>query len=129
MVWLVAQVALFALSRYVEQLSEPLFTLLQPALAFALHLLGALMAFFVLQRIAEKCHWQQSCVFTFLSRNSMTVYLLHQQVVFVSIYFLNGLLNPYFHAAVNLVAALAVSLVLSAALRKYRVTRFLVGEG
>ena len=126
--WLVVQIVLFAVSQYVAQLPGTVFTLIKIALEFVLRLWGAVMIFILLQNIAGWCK-SKGKVLTFLSKTSMPVYLLHQQVIYVCIYFLNGVLNPYLHAAVNLVIALPVSLALAALLRKWKVTRFLLGEG
>jgi hypothetical protein len=82
----------------------------------------------ILQKIADRVRWQENRVFTFLSKSSMPVYLLHQQVIYVCLYFLNGKLNPYLHSAVNFAGAMLVSLLLSALLLKFKWTRALIGE-
>lgn len=127
-VWLLAHILLFAVSRYISSYETIIFKLFQWGMEFLLHMVGALMAFVVLQQIADKVNWQNSKVFAVISKMSMPVYLFHQQVIYVFLYCLNGLLNPYIHGVVNFVGAMAVSLALSALLSKFSVTRFLIGE-
>lgn len=126
--WVIAHVCLFLLVRYLSGFTGMIFTLLRLGFDFVLHIVGALMAFTVLQKLADKVNWKNSKVFAFLSKMSMPVYLLHQQVIYVFVYLLNGALNPYVHAAVNFAGAMAVSLLLSAVLMKFRITRTLIGE-
>ena len=85
------------------------------------------MAFVILQKIAARVHWD-NMYFTFLSKRSMSVYLLHQQAIYFFIYWLNGLVNPYLHAAINFVGSLVVSLVIASILMKFSFTRYLIGE-
>lgn len=127
-VWVALHGLLFAGWKFVSALDGKLFTLLALALEFAAHIAGALMAFFVLQELAERLHWKNSRILAFLERNAMTTYLFHQQVIYFSLALLNGVVNPYFNALLNFVAAMAVSLVLGELLRKFPVTGFLVGE-
>ena len=94
---------------------------------FVLHLVGALMAFFVLQKLAERVRWKQNYGFTVLAKYSMPIYLLHQQVIYVLISCLNGVVNPYLHAGINFVGAMAISLLLSFLLMKFKWTRTLIG--
>jgi len=58
----------------------------------------------------------------------MQVYLFHQQIIYVFITLLNGIINPYLNAAINFAASLVLSLLISALLMKFRPTRFLIGE-
>lgn len=126
--WLLAHILLFALTQYISNVDGMIFKLLRLGFEFLLHIVGALMAFAVLQQIADKVNWQNSKVFGFVGKLSMPVYLFHQQVIYVFLYCINGLLNPYVHGVVNFVGAMVVSLALSALLVKFSVTRFLIGE-
>ena len=126
--WLLVHILLFAVSQYISNIDGMIFTFLRLGFELVLHIVGALMAFALLQQIADKVNWKNSKAFRFVSKLSMPVYLFHQQVIYVFLYCFNGLLNPYIHSAVNFVGAMAVSLALSALLSKFSVTRFLVGE-
>lgn len=127
-IWVATDVLLFAIIQYLSRFDGIIFKLLNLGLGFVLHIIGALMAFVVLQKIADKVKWKESKVFGFLGKNSMPVYLFHQQVVYIFVTCLNGLINPYFHAGINFVGAMMVSLLISAILMKFKWTRMLIGE-
>lgn len=128
LVWLIADIALFAVTQYLSRFNGKIFTLLGIGLGFVLNVVGALMAFVVLQKIADRVSWKQSRVFNFLGKHSMTVYLFHQQVVYLCILLLNGAVHPYLHVTINFVVAMGISLCISVLLMKCKWTRILIGE-
>lgn len=128
LVWIAADVLLFALVQYLSAFDGFIFMLLNLGFTFLLHVIGALMAFVVLQKLANRVNWKESKVFSFLSKNSMPVYLFHQQVIYVFISLLNGVVNPYLHAVINFIGAMVISLLISTLLMKFEWTRFLIGE-
>lgn len=126
--WLLTDIVLYALYLYLSTFSGMFFRLVQEILGFVLHMVGAMMAFLVLQKLADRISWKKSKIFTFLTKHSMPIYLLHQQVVYLFIYWLNGALNPYAHGFLNFVGTMAVSLIISTGLMKFKWTRFMLGE-
>ena len=128
LVWIIADVVLFVLYSVISRTDGIIFTLLNYGVNFLLHIVGALMSFIVLQKLADHVSWKNGKLFNFFSKNSMTVYLLHQQVVYVLISLLNGLINPYIHAGINFIGAMVISLLAATLLMKFRYTRFLIGE-
>lgn len=128
MIWILSDILLFVAVQYLSKMDGIVFKLLKFGFGFALNIIGALMAFVVLQTIAEHIRWKDSKIFDILNKNSMSVYLFHQQIVYVFIYSLNGILRPYIHAGVNFIGAMMISLVISAFLRKFKCTRVLIGE-
>jgi hypothetical protein len=127
-VWIAVDIALFIIVQYIGDFDGALFTLLKLGFEFLLHIIGAIMSFIILQKLADRIDWKNSLLFGRLSKNSMTVYLFHQQIIYLLIYWLNGRLNPYVHAAVNFFGALLISLLISFVLMKTKWTRMLVGE-
>ena len=127
-VWLAVDVLLFAVTQYLSGFDGIIFTLLILVFDFVLHIVGALMAFVVLQKVADRVKWKESKVFRFLSTSSMPVYLFHQQVIYIFITWLNGLINPYLHTGVNFIGAMTVSLLISTILMKFKWSRLLIGE-
>lgn len=95
---------------------------------FAVHAVGAVMAFFALQWLAKKVRWKENNIFGFFAKHSMVIYLFHQQIIYFTIRELNGLLNPYVHAMVNFVCATIISAAISALIMRFRATRAFVGE-
>ena len=67
-------------------------------------------------------------MFIFLSKRSMPIYLFHQQVIYFTIIWFNGKVNPYINVAVNFIVAIVLSVIISSILMKFKVTRFLIGE-
>lgn len=127
LIWILVDIALFLIVQFLS-FEDIVFRLIRLGLSYLLNIIGALMAFVVLQNIAQKTHWSERRFWKLLSERSMTVYLFHQQVIYLTISLLNGKLNPYLHSAVNFITALVVSLIISSILFKYKWTRFLIGE-
>lgn len=128
LIWIAVDVLLFILVQYLSGFDATIIKLLNLGFTFLLHIVGALMAFVVLQKLANRVNWKESKVFSLLSKNSMPVYLFHQQVIYVFISLLNGMINPYLHAGINFIGAMAISLLISTLLMKFKWTRFLIGE-
>lgn len=125
--WIVGDVLLFLLPNYLPNMPKLLNSAIRINLALLLHIVGALMAFFVLQKIATLWDWENSKWLMFLKQHNVTVYLFHQQIIYFVIVALNGVINPYLHMGVNFIVSLSVSLVIAVILSRFRVTRFLIG--
>ena len=126
-VWVIVSVLLYTLTRHLSGMEGVLWKLLSLGFTFVTNVVGAMMAFVVLQKIASKVRWNNR-VFSFFSKRSMPVYLLHQQVIYFFIYWLNGSVNPYLNAVVNFVFSLGISLLAATLLMKFKITKFLIGE-
>lgn len=128
LIWVLCDICLFVITR---ALSGPQVFLVKVAnvvfLRLAVHIVGALMAFFILQKIASLYSWEDSKLFMFLKRHNVTVYLFHEQVIYFVIIWLNGVINPYLHMGLNYVISLSCALLVAVVLAKFRITRFLIG--
>lgn len=93
-----------------------------------LHIVGAVMAFVVFQKIASKVRWKDNKCFNKLARCSMPMYLFHQQIIYFVIVGLNGRVNPYINATLNFVLSIIISAFISIILLRFKYTRLLVGE-
>ena len=125
--WFVVDLILFAAVQYLGDTDILLLKLIKIGANFVLHIVGALMAFVAMQKLAEKVAWNNG-VFAILSKNSMIIYLLHQQVIYFLIYWLNGKVSVGVHVVTNFAGAIGISLLMAMFLMRFRVTRFLVGE-
>ena len=56
------------------------------------------------------------------------MYLFHQQLIYICIYWLNGIASPEVNALANFAFAFATSLVISLILHKIKFIRVLLGE-
>lgn len=128
-VWLFIDVILFLCIQQLEYFDSIFVKLARIGISFILSNFGALMAFVILQRIAQKlCDLGKRRCFLLLAKNSMTIFLFHQQLVYLSISVLNGIINPYIHAIINFLFALTVSVLIAQILIRFRCTRFLLGS-
>ncbi len=126
LVYLGADLALYGFARFVEQRPGFLFRLLSLGSGAAVHLLGAVAAFAVLQRLADRI--RESRVLEFFGRHSMAVYLVHQQLIYFSIGLLNGRVPPVLVVLGNFVISIGISTGFSLLMEKRKWTRFLLGS-
>lgn len=124
--WAVLDVFLFVLYRYLGTHGTFVLNLLSLGVELCCNICGACMAFAILQKIADT--YESNRIIQCLSRYSMTIYMLHQQIIYIMIYLLNGIVNPYVHSLVNFAVSLTAALGISVILGKIRITRFLIGE-
>lgn len=123
-IWLMVYLFLFAVKHRLHGDSIPVIGVFLP---FALRMSGALMAFVIFQRIALRIRLDTP-PFGFISGRTMTVYALHQQIIYFSILMFDGILPPFLHAGINALCALGISLLISIPLHRYKATRVLIGE-
>jgi len=122
--WLAIHILLFVAFEY---LSSKNATIIVLGLETVLKIYGAVMAFVVISRFAGSIS-RGSKIWSIMSKYSFSIYLFHQQIIYFVIYFLNGRVNPYLHAGLNIAMAFAGSMLISVILMKFRVTRVLIGE-
>lgn len=58
----------------------------------------------------------------------MIIYMLHQQIIYFSLYWLNGLVYSYIHVIMNVIVSIIISMLIGEISLSFRVTKFLVGE-
>jgi len=127
-VWLVIDILLFVLVQCLREADGFLFKLMFYGFELLLHVVGSLMAFVVLQFVASKIEWKNSNFFMFLSKRTMTIYLFHQQIIWIMICFLNGHIHPFLNGIINFVISIVVSILISNILMKSKIFTFLLGE-
>lgn len=93
-----------------------------------LNIIGALMAFYVLQYISSKVKWSKYRLFQFFSKRSMTIYLFHQQVIYFTLLILNGKVNPYINVGINFLVSIVISSLIALLISRFKIGRYLVGE-
>ena len=128
LVWLLVHVGLFVFMRYLQKIDTMFLNLMCLGLNFMLCIVGSLMAFVVLQTFADNKKWRHSKLFGYFSKNTMAVYLFHQQIIYFFVFFLNGIINPYLHALTNFIGSMLISLLISSIFMKFKAIRNLLGE-
>ena len=107
--WIISHIMLFLIFSYLHSFNSLLFKILSLDMTIGLQVLGAIMAFPILQKIASNVNWQQSTLLQKFTQKSMAIFLLYQQIIYFNIYWFNGVVNPYLNAAINFVVAVVVS--------------------
>ena len=126
--WVILHVCLFVLSQSSNKFGDGyLMKAMNIGLDLSVNVVGVIAVFAAMQYIGVRIG-DQSKALRMLGKTSMPIYLLHQQIIYISIYLLNGLVNPYIHSVINFCVALALSFVVSLFLMKFRVTSLLIGE-
>lgn len=92
-----------------------------------LQIAGSVGFFVVLQKLVSHIP-QNDKVARFLSKHSMVIYLIHQQLIYFSISWFNEIVPPGILVLINFAFSLAVSSLIAVILSKSRITRFLVGS-
>ena len=126
--WLSADLLLYGISLYLPTGEGLVSLLLHKGMTELVCTAGACMAFFGLQKAADRVAWSEKGWFSLLSKHSMTIYLLHQQIIYIVLVLLNGRIGPYLHAGINFLISLSISLALAILLNQTRWTRVCIGE-
>lgn len=87
---IVTDIVLFIFVQYIQSFEGVLFTILNLGISFALHIVGSVMVFVFLQKLSNMVKWKENKFFDFISKQSMSIYLIHQQIIYFLIYWLNG---------------------------------------
>ena len=98
------------------------------AFRFLLNLFGAFSAFSILVQWSGRYKWGQMPIFKYLSHRTMIVYLLHQQVIYFFITWLNGAVPPIAHGVINFIGTMIITLALSEVVLGVKVLRYLTGN-
>ena len=123
-----AHTVLYVAVSYLKSFNGLLFKISGFGLNVILQLIGAVMAFVVLQKLADYVDWKNNRLIEGFSQISMPIFLLHQQLIYFSISLFNGLVNPYVNAIINVVFSIVGSAIITKMLYKVRLCRVLMGE-
>ncbi len=128
--WLIIDLLLYALSLFFAQKQEAgtIYKLFSYGSKFIVHIVGSIMAFSILNNIAQMSKWKKRRKVKILSSYSLPIYLFHQQIIYISIIILNGKMNPWGIAIINFIVAFVGSFIISKMLMKWRKTRILIGQ-
>ena len=127
-IYIVLQLSLIIFNRKISQVNYLWTKILAYISEYCIYIVGALLAFLILQLLATNIAWRKSKIFMNLLAKTMPMYLFHQQIIYFTIIYLNGKVNPYINAIVNFIVATILSLVMSNILMKFKWTKRLIGE-
>lgn len=126
-VYLVIDISLFTVCGTIGELDSIFFKVINLGCTLILHIVGAIGAFVILQRFVAR-FLQRSRAIDFLGEHSMTVYLLHQQLIYFSTGLFNGVVPPIALVLFNFGFSLSISTVISVLLHKTKITKMLIGS-
>lgn len=127
-IWLILDLIFFVMSVFLSRQSGIIIQVLRVGVFFILHIIGAIMAFIILQIWANSVQWKESKVIKLLSTYSMPMYLFHQQIIYFTIIYFDGRVNPFVHFMINFIIAIFSSFSISMFLMQWKVLRKLLGE-
>ena len=127
-IYLIVHFTLFCVLKISEKSSGLVLMLISQGCMFACNVVVSVAAFLILKSLSGHISWKENKIFNLLAKNQMSIYLFHQQIIYIFIFYLNGVINPYINVLMNIVGALTISLLISGLFMKYRWTRFLIGE-
>ena len=94
----------------------------------AISVLEVSSIYYLFTKLVEKGKAKTSGkIYQLLEGNSFGIYLFHQQIIYFTIIWFNGMMHPIVQAILSFVIATCISLVMSVVLKKWRVTRAMFG--
>ena len=92
---------------------------------FFLNVVGAVGAFVILERLAERIDID-SIIIRFFKSHSMEIYLFHQQVIYLVLTVGNGKIDAYILSAGCFVVSIMVSSIIAVGMNQFKLTKYLV---
>ena len=127
-IWALISVAFYVTYCFAKKGEGTLLELTKLGLFFVTEVAGVLMIWTLFQFLFRKVEYQNSKFVKFLTERSMIVYLLHQQFIYLTVFFLYDKINVFVLGLLNFVVSIIISLLLSSLLLLTNPTRFIVGE-
>lgn len=115
--YLLTNIILLAVFMPISISDSMLFKIITILLQPCLNISGILMIVVGINKIGYIFNTENK-MFHFLKKNNFTIYLLHQQVIYIVITLFNGIVNPYVLVILNFSIALIVSGMISVFLTK-----------
>ncbi len=125
-VCLVVSVGLFVICEVLAGYEDLTIKVISLGCNVLLHIIGAVSAFVLLQRFVNR-FLEGNKIIDFFGKHSMVIYLIHQQLVYFSIGWFNGVVPPVILVLINFVFSLTLSTIFSVLMHKTKITRFMIG--
>lgn len=123
----IVQVAVYAISVYCGFRVESYLCVISKLLYMLATIIGAVLYVVILAFIGDKCRCNGK-LYKLLCKNNFLMYLLHQQLIYMTIYWLNGRVIPEINCVAIFAIAVCVSLLLSIWLHKSNLLCRVLGE-
>lgn len=129
--WVIMDIVIFTLTKYCGECDGLAFKLIHLVMLILLHVIGAVMAFVILNVFADKFGkfgYENNCFYRFFENNNFTIYLFHQQVIYIVITLLNGKVSPHILVLCNFIITISFSSLLAVIFNRWKITRLLIGQ-
>ncbi len=126
--WIIVDISIYVILVFVNRQSGSIFAAISIIVSFILNCIGVFMVWSSFNFIYEKSNIAESKFVSFLSTKTMTIYMIHQQLIYVSIYLLFDKINLYFLGLINFVLSFGIALLISMVVLRFNATRVLFGE-
>ena len=124
-VYLGVHILLFIIWNNLNDRGGVIFKLISLGISELTYAVGAIGAFVIFERLADMIKKPNGIV-KYGCKYSMSIYLFHQQIIYVVLFLLNGKLHPYLLVLICFFVSTAVSFIISFIMDHFRVTRFLI---
>lgn len=125
--WIILDILLFIIYMILLNKIGVFFKIITICIEFILHIVGCLMTFIILNKIASKIEYEKNKLYIFLKKYNFTIYLFHQQVIYWVITLFNGKVSSLLLVIMNFIIAMIVSSIIAILLGKTKITRILSG--
>ena len=117
--------ALFVLGKCLLVKESIIYTFIGYCLSYITHIAGGFTAFIGFQELSKYLNNHKSHCFLFLTKYTMRIFFFHQQIIYLFMILLNGIIPPFFHAflafAVSLILSLGISCLIDKASTRIRI--------
>lgn len=126
-IYLILQIGLFSIYYYIVSVrAGTIYKILSLAIHPICSVLGVLMIITFVKAINTK-KLETTKIYKLLLNHNFTMYLFHQQIIYITISLLNGYVNSYLLVAINLTVSILGSLIISVLISKIPKIRNLFG--
>ena len=129
--YLTLDLILFIASVALDSFSGMFFKVLGSAVQLLLHCVGSIAAFYVLDKIANTFNWKENKAISLICKYNFTIYLFHQQLIYITITWFNGKVPNILLVVINFSFSLIVSFLIAIVVdkAKMQITRHDIVSG
>lgn len=96
-------------------------------LRFIFNIFGSITLINLLNIIALKFKYKDCKIYVFLKQYNFSIYLFHQQIIWLLIEFFNGKISNLLLVLLNFICSFVIASIISVLLAKFKVTKKLIG--
>ncbi len=126
-VWLMINLGMFSLNTLcLQNKSNMLFTLISMMTAIIMELAGVLTVVVGISAIKTD-KLQKTKLYRYIEKYNFGMYLFHQQIIYISIRYLNGTVPNIIFVILNFISSCVLSAIITWLLSRWKITRMMIG--